>query len=201
MGLISLIGPFDILFDILIIGARKMKIIYIHGYNSTGNSPKSAALKAQFGAENVVAPDFSVDPKEIEIIISNIVRGNTNFPVIFVGTSLGGFWANYFAQQWDAPCVLVNPSTKPSINLQKYNNPAITPEILKEYQVREQWLKENTNGKLIHLFVASNDDVISPKETLSNFPHTSRTVITKAGGHWYMDNWHNVVNKIGSILK
>jgi hypothetical protein len=37
-----------------------------------------------------------------------------------VGTSLGGFWANYFSEKYNISCVLINPSLRPMITLQKY---------------------------------------------------------------------------------
>ena len=191
-----------------------MKIIYLHGFASIGNSDKSAALRAKFGAENVAAPDLPVDPDEVESIVNQIISQNTSYPVIFVGTSLGGFWAHYFSQKWDAPCVIVNPATNPSVLLRKYidapahnyykNTPVpVTEKMLEGYAAREAWLQQegNTNGSLINMFVATDDAVIDHKFTRAALPHTKLYAVMPNGGHRFMAHWDKVVAAVAGIMK
>lgn len=89
-------------------------IIYLHGFASIGTSPKSDALVAAFGRDCVFSPNLPTDPEQTIAIVSEIVARVVNFPLIFVGTSLGGFWAHYFAQRFDAACIMVNPSMNPA---------------------------------------------------------------------------------------
>jgi hypothetical protein len=172
-----------------------MKIIYTHGFRSQGNSFKSVALRERFGDDNVVYPDLPTNADATEAILDKIVKENTNFPIVFVGTSLGGFWANYIAQKYDIPCVIVNPCFKPSISLKKYG------ENVDGYAQREVWLENNTNGNLISLFVAKNDTVLSAKEMLAAYPHTASTTILKDGGHRFDIHWNLVVDKVSEIVK
>ena len=187
-----------------------MKIIYLHGFASVGTGPKSDALRAAFGDDAVYSPDLPLDPDAVETLIDKYVTENTNYPVVFVGTSLGGFWANYFAQKWDAPCVIVNPSTSPSRTMwarvgktiHNFATGALMP-ILEVYATkfgkREQYLAENTNGALIHLFVAKDDDVIPYQEVLINIPYSASCIVTEDGGHRYDSHWASVVERVKQL--
>ena len=187
-----------------------MKIIYLHGFASVGVGPKSDALRKKFGNDAVYSPDLPIDPDAVEMLIDTYVAKNTQYPLIFVGTSLGGFWANYFAQKWDSPCVIVNPSTSPSKTMwervgkiiKNYSTGELMP-ILEDYAtkfgIRESYLIGNTNGALINVFVAKDDDVIPYKEVLENIPYRASCTITEDGGHRYDTNWGKVVDKVRQV--
>ena len=187
------------------------QIVYLHGFASIGTSVKSNALREKFGTENVYSPDFPVDPDMVESMNDTFMETNKNFPVIFVGTSLGGFWANYFAQKWDAPCVIVNPATQPSASLAKYIDAPVnkyyvgqitevTPEILDGYAKREEWLKENTNGALISLFLAADDDIIPYTDTKAAIPHAALVAAMPTGGHRFETHWPLVVSRVAGMV-
>lgn len=188
-------------------------ILYFHGFASMGNSSKVDAIREHFKntPHQVIAPDLPADPDQVESIIDNIVRTNATYPLVFAGTSLGGFWANYAAQKYDAPCVIVNPASNPSVSLAKYMDAApnkhyigeldpITPAMLQGYANREKWLSTNTNGKLINLFLAKDDDVLSFGDALKVFKYTNYTRITLDGGHRYYANWVEVLWKINDLV-
>lgn len=86
------------------------KILYIHGFASTGQTSKVDQLKAMTGVE-VIAPNLSHDPVKDITILEDIVR--TQNITMVVGSSLGGFYALYLAQRFDLGLVLINPSLKP----------------------------------------------------------------------------------------
>ena len=189
-----------------------MKIVYLHGFASVGEGNKSQIFKNFFGAEHVTAPDLPVNPSQVINIVNDIVRQNNDYPLIFVGTSLGGFWANYFAQKWDVPCVIVNPSTRPSISLKKYQNANIknnvtqkpvevTSRDITEYEKIEKYLATNTNGALINMFIAKDDEVISPHNASEDIPFAASIVMKDNGGHRFEMHWNDVVTKIQELLK
>ena len=151
-----------------------MAIIYLHGFGSAGASPKVDALKAAFGAENVFAPDLPFDPNQVITIVKDIIHARylqtnwKNDKLIFVGTSLGGFYANYFGQLYDCPAVLVNPSTMPDktlldrvgVNKNHMSNEEFMVtlahlDVLTEMRNRVDALHD---GTLVNLFVAKDDD-------------------------------------------
>jgi len=188
----------------------KGTIIFLHGFGSVGDSAKSRALKAEYGEQNVIAPDLPLDPKAVVKLISDIVRSIKRYPILFVGTSLGGFYANYFAQKFDCPGILVNPATVPSRTLYNrigYNKNFATgedflwePDFVKELGKMEKDVSTVHSGGLVNLFVAKDDDVIDHRETLQNYPYTAHCAVYQTGGHRFEENWGDVVAHVRKIL-
>ena len=190
-------------------------IIYLHGFASIGTSAKSQALVDAFGQDSVYAPDLPFNPSEVIDLVTKLVTDavakSASYPVVFVGTSLGGFWANYFAQRFDAPCVIVNPSTDPAKSFApRVGQTAVTYATGTEFEITqadiEQFAKcvDDTNklqnGYLVNLFLAKDDDVIDYARTLSVIKHTNTTVVTEDGGHRFDKNWSMVIDRIASIV-
>ncbi|WP_345977171.1 YqiA/YcfP family alpha/beta fold hydrolase [Sulfurimonas sp. HSL3-7] len=93
-------------------------ILYLHGFASCGNSTKTQLLKKYFGENNVLSPDLPVDPHEaIDFIRRQIFDNDID---LIIGSSLGGFYATYFVEQYGIKTVLINPSTQPFITLAPY---------------------------------------------------------------------------------
>lgn len=186
-------------------------IIYLHGFGSTGNSSKSVKLRDHFSKYTVISPDLPTVPQAIIDLVGSIVRAATSYPIIFVGTSLGGFWANYFAQRFDAPCVIINPSMQPSARMQARvgidctnfvtgSVINITQAHVDQYRDLEEEITEITNGNLINLFLAEDDDLIDYSNTLSLIPHRASCTVTQDGGHRYELHWDTVIAKIQHVI-
>jgi predicted esterase YcpF (UPF0227 family) len=186
-----------------------VKIIYLHGFASNGDSEKSQALKIKFGDNNVYSPDLPLDADEVTKMVSEYVHSVNDYPVIFVGTSLGGFYANYFAQKFDCPCVLVNPSVNPGKSLSKhlgvhkrYNSDLsfeLTQDHLDKWSSMSDDVSNDSNGKLINLFIALDDDVINAKDMLDAFPHYNYLKTFDKAGHRFLSNWNEVVEFIETL--
>jgi predicted esterase YcpF (UPF0227 family) len=185
-----------------------MKIVYLHGFGSQGNSAKSEQLRERFGSQHVVAPNLPIDPDQVKKIIDHIVIKNQDWPLIFVGTSLGGFYARWAAHHYDCPAVLVNPAVHPSKTLYPYlgtNTNYATGEkfelTLAHLAKLDQMERESqgVSGALIHVFVAQDDDVIPHTDVLAALPHTRHTTVSAQGGHRYEHGWPNVVNYIDRV--
>jgi predicted esterase YcpF (UPF0227 family) len=185
-----------------------MKIVYFHGFGSSGNSEKSQALRARFGDENVWSPDLPLDAFEVIDMVSDYMRSVEGHPVIFTGTSLGGFYANYFAQRFNYPCVLVNPAFNPSQSLTKslgqHKNYATgLPFELKQEHL-DKWAAmkaDNTdiNGALISLFIALDDEVIDAQQMLAAFPYYNYLKTFEKAGHRFSDHWAEVVDFLETV--
>lgn len=98
-----------------------MRIVYLHGFNSSAQASTLQVLRAHFGTIAVgVSYDYINADRAHQQIQTLIAEFWGQEEIIFVGTSLGGFWANYFAQRYGEKCVLINPSLRPSESLKKY---------------------------------------------------------------------------------
>lgn len=170
-----------------------MTIIYLHGFGSKGNSFKSQQLRKEFGNENVVSPDLPLlEPEKMVKLIDDVVYQVKSFPIIFVGTSLGGFWANYFSARWDAPCILINPVIDPIKTLKNHNIQNSIVEKYKELSFPDNYLNMN-------ILLAKDDTVLNANETYNLYKKANSIIMTDTGGHRYEDQWSNVIDKIKEI--
>ncbi len=91
---------------------RRNKLLYVHGFASSGSSGTVMTLRRYMTRWQVIAPDLPVDPFEaLELLRTIIAEEN---PDIVVGTSMGGM---YVQQLWGVPRIVVNPSFEMSRSL------------------------------------------------------------------------------------
>lgn len=184
-----------------------MKLIYFHGFGSVGSTVKSFKLKEKFGAENVYSPDLPINPDEVIDLVHSYLT-DCNEEVAFIGTSLGGFYANYFSKKYNSKCVLINPSINPSNSLKRklgLNKNYVTSE---SFEVKDEYLKVwkemeddilHNDNSLVNLFLAKDDEILPFANTLTKFFDAHEIVITESGGHRYDTHWDNVIDFIGKL--
>lgn len=89
-----------------------MKLLYVHGFASSGSSGTVMALRLYLTGWTIIAPDLPLDPFEALELLRSIIA--TESPDIVVGTSMGGMYAQ---QLWGIPRIVVNPSFEMSRSL------------------------------------------------------------------------------------
>lgn len=94
------------------------KILYIHGFASCGSGQKVECLREYFTHDRVISPDLAIEPDQALTQLQSIITSSA--VSLLIGSSLGGFYADYLSRQHHIPGVLINPSTQPFITLQKY---------------------------------------------------------------------------------
>jgi len=104
---------------------KKKMIVYFHGYGSSSKSDKVSRL-AEESNFNVYSFDIDIDPdvayKQLETQIDMALVHELHVPeeLVFVGTSLGGWWAAKMADLYKCKAVIINPSIDPKSSLEKY---------------------------------------------------------------------------------
>ena len=88
------------------------KMMYVHGFASSGSSGTVMNLRRSLPGWRVIAPDLPVDPFEALELLRTIVKEEQ--PEIVVGTSMGGM---YTQQLWGVSRIVVNPSFEMSHSL------------------------------------------------------------------------------------
>ncbi|ATX82533.1 hypothetical protein Ga0123462_1684 [Mariprofundus ferrinatatus] len=88
-----------------------MKVIYLHGFASSGESSKSNWLRDYFagGANEFISPDLPNKPGEAALFLDGYLADFADEAVCLIGTSLGGFFAACYGGRFGWPCVLINP--------------------------------------------------------------------------------------------
>ena len=91
-------------------------ILYFHGFKSSSKSSKAQCLK-NFIAKNtkntkIIIPDLDDNFQNAHNQIEELIRlSGSN--IVFMGSSLGGYYASYFSQKLKKKAVLINPAVHP----------------------------------------------------------------------------------------
>ena len=94
-------------------------IIYIHGFGSHGLGSKAIAFRNYFKGkgEAFIAPSLSYIPDLAIQTLEELIESCDD--VQLIGSSLGGYYTLYLAQEYGLKAVLINPSIYPYITLKK----------------------------------------------------------------------------------
>ena len=140
-----------------------LKILYIHGYGSTGNSQTVQGLKKILGDEvDILAPQFSNDLSTVAQIEQNIAVAKayaSEFkPRIVIGSSFGGFIATFLTGYLR---ILINPCLRPSERLS-----SLAPTMSYEERIKLHFLETSQDIDwiekiVVHGLFGLNDELFS----------------------------------------
>jgi len=85
----------------------------MHGLNSSGQSGKARELADIFPDEQVLAPDLPWQPKLAMAMLETLIQSHADKPLLLIGSSLGGYYAQYLGYHFSLPVVLINPALNP----------------------------------------------------------------------------------------
>ena len=118
-------------------------ILYFHGFKSSSDSGKAQEFKKfienKTSQTKIIIPDLKDDFKEAHKQIENLIEKNSP-NILYMGSSLGGYYALYFAQLYKTKSVLINPAIPP----------------LKDFEIH---LGKNENYATGNKFTISKDDI------------------------------------------
>lgn len=178
-------------------------ILYIHGFASCGDSNKTRLLKQHF--KNVLSPDIPVDPDEaISFIQKTIIDNEVS---LIIGSSLGGFYAAYFAQKFQIKSILLNPSTQPFITLAPYvgTNEFFCSgesfEWTKEHIVKlmSYAISKDSIKASVLVLLQKGDEVLDYQKAATLYEHY-QLIIQENGNHRF-ENLDEYIQNIESFIK
>lgn len=163
---------------------------YIHGMNSSANSSTAQNIEKAIG-QQVVPLSWKCDTaykSNMQYLMRQVNKITVNRrEIVFLGTSLGAFYATYLSKIYRSPCVIFNPVVYPR-QLKKFVGPQ------KNHQTKEAYIF--TNGlaesyedtslvkhdirNQMHIFVSGCDEVLSDnvKLVMAKFSHRACITVT-----------------------
>ncbi len=179
---------------------KKLCVVYLHGFNSSGNAQKSQLLRAAVDAH---APELAYysptlihhPQKAISELQAYLNQQADVYDFCFVGSSLGGFFAIYFANRYPtSKAVLINPAISPWESMHGYYGHYENAATGEKFEVTEHFVSslkafgcsENKNPERFLLLLQTDDDVIDHRIALKAFPD-SRHIVRAGGGHQFTD--------------
>ena len=185
------------------------KIMYVHGFASSGQSGTVTRIRELFPNATVIAPDLPVRPQEAMDLLRQVCE--TEKPDLIIGTSMGGMYAEML---YGYDRILVNPALQMGdtmkdhgmIGAQHFQNPRqdgvqdfiVTKALVKEYkEMTEQCFSGVTSeerGRVWGLFGDEDTTVNTYDLFRSQYP----TAIRFHGEHRMNDKsfMHSVVTVI-----
>ncbi len=97
--------------------STKPFLIYLHGFLSSPLSKKAQQTIHycdQVGlADSIAVPQLRNGPSESIEELRAIIRAHETDKVVLMGSSLGGYYATFLAEEYGFPVVLINPAVRP----------------------------------------------------------------------------------------
>ena len=102
-------------------------IVYLHGFSSGAASQKATALQKALAPTLMIVPEYpSHRPHDSIAVLTECLRQQSTQrerqKILLVGSSLGGYYAQYLATRLDyiSGVVLINPALQPQVTLEPY---------------------------------------------------------------------------------
>ncbi|NOU60589.1 YqiA/YcfP family alpha/beta fold hydrolase [Marinifilum caeruleilacunae] len=167
-------------------------MLYIHGFNSRGEGEKYNKLKTLFPDVPIYSPTY--DSSNFDTIDQLLHGIELDENTMFIGCSLGGYLALYFACKYKVKAVLLNPVTNPikqltnllelqkgELNKTDYHHWKANIQKLDKFRVNE------IGSTSLSIFVNKDDDVIDCKDTIDFFQDKRSVEVFESGGHRFSD--------------
>ncbi|WP_394756609.1 YqiA/YcfP family alpha/beta fold hydrolase [Rhodoferax sp.] len=99
-------------------------LLYLHGFRSSPQSAKARALAQHMARHQPQVhwwcPPLPPSPREAMTLLLQGISAWPRESMAVVGSSLGGFYASWVAEQTGCQAVLLNPAVNPARDLEKY---------------------------------------------------------------------------------
>ena len=175
--------------------ADPMRLLYIHGFNSSPESHKAQVLvqycQRHLPRARVSVPRLSFDPAVAIEQLEAVVGQDAALPQLVIGSSLGGFYATWLAEKYRMKAVLVNPAVSP----QRYLGQAFLGRHRnlytgQEYEITEQHVRAlaQLDCEVIQqpqnflLLLQTGDEVLDYRLAVSKYAGC-RQVVQSGGSH------------------
>lgn len=173
-------------------------ILYLHGFRSSPQSFKAKLMaqrmQALRRADEYLCPQLPASPREAIALATELMRQVPADDITLVGSSLGGFYATWLAEQHGCRAVLLNPAVKPPRDLEKYVGVTTMYHSNERFEFKQEYIDELkvlaveriTRPPRYFLIAATGDEVLDWREMTAHYPGAKQIVI-EGGDHGLSD--------------
>ncbi|HEX7648874.1 MAG TPA: YqiA/YcfP family alpha/beta fold hydrolase [Noviherbaspirillum sp.] len=164
-------------------------ILYLHGFRSSPRSFKAQLLgqrmKELGRGDEYVCPQLPASPREAISLAQGLLAGVPAGEVVLIGSSLGGYYATWLAEQIGCRAVLLNPAVKPPRDLEKYVGVTTAYHSDERFEFKRDYIAELealaveriTRPERYFLMAATGDEVLDWREMTAHYPGARQHVI------------------------
>lgn len=176
-------------------------LVYLHGFRSSPRSSK-AVMTAQAIAElsdsnNPIewyCPQLHASPKKsMEMVTAHIDQSKAD-RIVVVGSSLGGFYANYLAEKYGCKAIALNPAVRASRELAPHVGMMTAYDSDEPFDFRTEYIDELkalqvdriSDPSRYFLIAAKGDELLDWKE-MAEFYQGAKQLILEGSDHGIAD--------------
>ena len=186
-----------------------MNVLYLHGFRSSPSSTKARLLAAHFAQteHRFVCPQLPASPALAMELACELIedRGNAAKDWALIGSSLGGFYATFLAEQFGCRAALLNPAVHPDADLRAHIGEGFaydgeTPfEFTAEYLDYLVTLKVAaiTKPSRYFLLAATGDEVLDWRQMRGHYPGAKNHIIE--GSDHAISEFADYVDEVASF--
>jgi uncharacterized protein len=166
-----------------------MNILYLHGFRSSPQSTKARQMAAHFAQteHRFICPQLPASPALAMELACELIedRGDAANDWALIGSSLGGFYATFLAEQYGCRAALLNPAVHPDVDLGAHIGEGFaydgeTPFDFKpEYldQLAELKVAAITKPERYFLLAATGDEVLDWRQMRDHYTGAEQHII------------------------
>ena len=181
---------------------EQLRIIYLHGFNSSAESKKSKILDSYLEKEkliNLESPNLNNSPKKAISQIEKIIRESSS-RVCLIGSSLGGLYATFVADKYNLKSVTINPVVTNHISGMRdlvgshknFHSEEEYEFTLKDYFDLQKLGLEKLTKPLNHFCLIKMSDEVLDHNITFKFFSKSYVLSEKGGNHSYDDFFEKI---------
>lgn len=164
-------------------------ILYLHGFRSSPLSFKARLLGERLHdlgrGNDYVCPQLPASPRQAIELALQLIKGVPPQELTLIGSSLGGFYATWLAEQTGCRAVLLNPAVKPPRDLERYVGVTTAYHSDEPFEFKHEYIAELqalavpqiTRPERYFLIAATDDEVLDWREMTAHYPAARQRVI------------------------
>lgn len=164
-------------------------ILYLHGFRSSPLSYKARLIGERMQAlgqgDAYVCPQLPASPRLAIEQAREIIGQTSPDAVALIGSSLGGYYATWLAEQTGCRAVLLNPAVKPPRDLERYVGVSTAFHSDEPFEFKQEYIAELqalavsriTRPERYFLIAATGDEVLDWREMTAHYPQARQRII------------------------
>jgi predicted esterase YcpF (UPF0227 family) len=179
--------------------SKRINILYLHGFNSSPQSMKTVQTRGYFAKNhsdvNFYCPQLASTPDEVIKQLEDLIEisKSKDEQWLFMGSSLGGYFATYLSEKYHGKTVLINPAVKPYKLMSNYLGEQTNPYTGEVYQVEQHFIKSlksieqkriSKNNYLV--MVQTGDEVLDYQQATEKYDDC-QLIVQRGGDHSFID--------------
>lgn len=167
-------------------------VVYLHGFRSSPSSSKAVmtgeairGLSSQSNPIEWYCPQLLASPKESMDLVTRHIKNSRADQIIVIGSSLGGFYANYLAEQYACKAVVLNPAVRAARELAPHVGMLSAYDSDEPFDFRPEYIDELkalqieniSKSERYFLLAAKGDELLDWQEMAAFYPGAKQLIL------------------------